>query len=361
MTQSILVRRPSDLSVVWAQRVVDQHSLIDTTVSSIKVLSIDVGTTTRIRVAVTHNSAKLFPRRWFVKLPSLSWRANLITALPRLLSTEVNFYKQVAPSVPINKPVVLAAQSKFGYSSTLVLADITEDNAIPGLTNDALTATQAALVVEQLARLHARFWNSTTLDQEYSWLGGSVRRLEDRLGKVFAVPLMKRGLRCAGSTIPTILHSPAIQYARQRNQIIHKISEDSRTLIHHDCHPGNIFWDKSKLGGLPDWQLVRIGEGISDIAYFLATSLEPKTRKAHEISLIAHYQQVLAGEGISTPNPTKLFQRYRAHLIYPFEAMVVTLAIGGMMELESNLELIRRTAAAIEYLNVFEEFLSDNT
>lgn len=171
---------------------------------------------------------------------------------------------------------------------------------------------------------------------------------------------MKRGLRCAGSTIPTILHSPAIQYARQRNQIIHTISEDSRTLIHHDCHPGNIFWDKSKLGKLLDWQLVRIGEGISDIAYFLATSLESKTRKAHEISLIAHYQQVLADEGISTPNLTKLFQRYRAHLIYPFEAMIVTLAIGGMMELESNLELIRRTAAAIEDLNVFEEFLSDN-
>jgi len=48
-----------------------------------------------------------------------------------------------------------------------------------------------------------------------------------------------------------------------------------------------------------------------------------------------------------------LLQRYRAHLAYPFEAMLVTLAIGGMMDTESNLELIRRTAAAVEDLDAF--------
>jgi hypothetical protein len=33
--------------------------------------------------------------------------------------------------------------------------------------------------------------------------------------------------------------------------------------------------------------------------------------------------------------------------------MVVTLAVGGMMELESNLELIRRAAAAVDDLDAF--------
>jgi len=33
--------------------------------------------------------------------------------------------------------------------------------------------------------------------------------------------------------------------------------------------------------------------------------------------------------------------------------MIVTLAVGGMMNLESNLELIRRTATAIEDLEAF--------
>jgi signal transduction histidine kinase len=36
--------------------------------------------------------------------------------------------------------------------------------------------------------------------------------------------------------------------------------------------------------------------------------------------------------------------------IYPFEAMIVTLAIGGVMSLEHNCELLSRTIAAIEDL-----------
>jgi hypothetical protein len=59
------------------------------------VLSADVGTITRVRVAVEHNGPETLPRRWFVKLPSRSWRARCITALPRLLQTEVRFYQEV--------------------------------------------------------------------------------------------------------------------------------------------------------------------------------------------------------------------------------------------------------------------------
>lgn len=45
---------------------------------------------------------------------------------------------------------------------------------------------------------------------------------------------------------------------------------------------------------------------------------------------------------------SNLLNRYRAHLVYPFEAMIVTLAVGGMMQMESNLEMVGRTALAIE-------------
>jgi thiamine kinase-like enzyme len=230
--------------------------------------------------------------------------------------------------------------------------------ATPGLTSDSLTVTQAWLVVEQLARLHAHFWNNETLDQEYSWLGENVRRLEDRLGKALAVPLMKRGLKQAGSIIPTTLHQPALHYARQRGEAMQLLSEGSRTLTHHDCHPGNLFWNNSQ-PGLLDWQLVRIGEGVGDIAYLLATALEPETRKIHEVSLLTHYQETLENYGVTDLEAAKIFQRYRAHLIYPFEAMVVTLAVGGMMELESNHELIRRATAAVEDQNVFEIYNAD--
>jgi Ecdysteroid kinase-like family len=349
--QNILVCQPSDLTIDWAQRVVNNH-YSHIVVSNVNIVSVDIGTTTRIRVKVEHNEPTILPGQWFVKLPSMAWQARLITALPRLLHTEVRFYNEVARSVSVTVPDFLAAQSKLGRGATLVLTDVTEFGAIPGNPGDALTFFQAAMVVEQLANFHARFWNEENLDHTYRWLAGPVRRLEDFLGTAMAVPLMKRGLQQAGELVPSTLHAQAVHYARHRRQAMRFLTKAPQTLVHHDCHPGNLFWNQSQ-PGLLDWQLVRFGEGISDIAYFLSTALNPETRRLHEASLIAIYAQCLEDNGIVGIDVKILLQRYRAHLIYPFEAMIVTLAVGGMMNLESNHELIRRTAVAVEDLEAF--------
>lgn len=347
------MRHPGDLTVSWAQQIVDQHDS-NTTVAKVDVVAVDVGTTTRVCVAVEHNDPKTLPNRWFVKLPSLAWRAKIITALPRLLQTEVRFYNEVAKAVPLSKPVCLAAQSRFGRGSTLVLADVAEYDGIPSTASDTLTLAQAALVVEQLACNHARFWNNVHLDPKYRWLAGPIRFLEDALGTALAVPLMRRGLRLAGTHIPYTLHAPAIHYARHRRAAMRFLSDASKTLVHHDCHPGNLFWNKNRsMVGFLDWQLVRIGEGVSDVAYFLSTALSIETRRLYEAELLVKYAQVLADNGVVDVDNTRLVQRYRAHLVYAFEAMVVTLAVGGMMNLDSNLELIRRTATAVEELDAF--------
>lgn len=353
MNQTILARHPGDLTVAWAQKIVDQHA-DNATVANVEVVAVDIGTTTRVCVAVEHNGPDTLPSRWFVKLPSLAWRARMITALPRLLHTEVRFYNELAEAVPLSKPVCLAAQSRFGRGSTLVLADVAEFDGVPSTASDTLTFEQATLVVEQLACSHARFWNNVHLDPKYRWLAGPIRFLEDALGTALAVPLMKRGLQLAGAHIPSALHAPALHYARHRRAAMRFLTDAPQTLVHHDCHPGNLFWNKnqSKVGFL-DWQLVRIGEGISDVAYFLATALSVETRRLFEAELLVKYAQMLADNGVAGVDNTRLVQRYRAHLVYAFEAMVVTLAVGGMMKLDSNLELIRRTATAVDELDAF--------
>src|SRR5690349_15828120 len=83
MRRDILVRQPRELTVTWAQRVVDQRGA-GVRVSRVDLLSTDIGTTTRVRLAVEHDGPESLARRWFVKLPSGSLRARWITALPRL-------------------------------------------------------------------------------------------------------------------------------------------------------------------------------------------------------------------------------------------------------------------------------------
>ena len=333
------------LTASWAQRIVDQHAQ-GVVVSGVKMNSVDVGTTTRVRITVDHNGPETLPRRWFIKAPSKLWRVRMITALPRLLQTEARFYQELVNSVPVTCPTILSTQQQWGQGTTVVLADVTEVGATAGSPCDALTGTQAAAVVERLARLHARFWHKVGLESADDWLAGSMRRLEDRLGSALAVPLMRRGLSLAGSVVPAELHPSAKTYAGNRRQAMKFLETGPLTLVHHDLHPGNFFWRESQPGFL-DWQLVRIGEGIGDVAYFLATALTPETRRENELDLLTRYQQVLTGEGVAAPDVASLLKRYRVHLAYPFEAMVVTLAVGGMMDRGTNLELIRRATAAV--------------
>ena len=351
LSHPAIAHHPDHLTVNWAQYVVNQHSA-NTKVKQVKIISVDIGTTTRVRINVNHNGPDSLPKHWFIKIPSLSWRARAITALPRLLHTEIRFYNELADSTPIKKPIVLSAKSLFARGSTLVLNDITEQGAVPGCASNTLTAEQARLIIEQLASLHAKFWNKTDSRPKYNWLAGPIRQLEDHLGTALAVPLMKRGLKKAGNLVPKALHAPAIHYAHNRRKAMRFLAQESQTIIHHDCHPGNLFWHDEK-PGLLDWQMVRMGEGIGDIAYFLATSLEPASRKANETQLIAHYIENLKNNGISNINSEQMLKRYRAHLTYPFEAMLVTLAVGDMMDLKANLTLIERATAAIEDNNAF--------
>jgi len=334
------------MSIAWAQRLVDCQS-IAAKVDRLAVTSVDVGTTTRVRLVVDHDGPDSLPGQWFVKLPSLNWRARVITSLPQLLAREVRFYNTIASELPVSLPSVLMAQNRRYRGSTLVLADLHETAAVPGNSCDTLTVAQAQKVLGQLAAIHAQYWGKMQSDPRYLWLGDSVRRVENTLATVLAVPLMRQGLSRIGHGIPPELRRSALLYARHRGEIARMLADGPQTLVHYDCHPGNLFWRENE-PGLLDWQLVRSGEGIGDVAYFLATALAPETRRAHELDLLRAYWLALQEKGVAGLDFERLLLRYRLHLAYPFEAMVVTLAIGGMMNEQCNLKLIERASAAIQ-------------
>lgn len=352
MHHRTIVNRPYQLNVDWAQAVLSNHGqLTGFEINDVNVTSVDVGTTTRVRLVVEHNVPEI-PRQWFVKLPSLSFRAKAITALPRLLPTEVRFYNELADQVPLNKPKLLFAHNRIGRGSTLVINDVSEFGAIPGRAGDALTVEQARSVICQLAQFHGHFTSKARYNRSFRWLAGPIRRLEDGLGTALAVPLMRRGLRLASGYVNQRLYGSALRYARYRKKMMRFLSSAQPTLVHHDCHPGNLFWHNNQPGFL-DWQMVRVGEGISDVSYFLATALDPESRRQHELDLLTNYHELMATNHSVKTDFNSLFNRYRAHLAYPFEAMIVTLAVGGMMPLDSNLELIRRAAQAVEDHDTF--------
>ncbi len=349
---TIIVSRVDQLTVRWAQTVVDQYAY-GARVQSVALLSRDIGTTTRVQLKVEYEGDESLARFWFVKLPSEMMWVRWITALPRLLQTEIRFYQQLQAHVPVSQPTVIVGQHTAGWASTLVLHHLKEQNAQPGKPGDELSIEQALKVVEQLAILHAKFWDSEQLNTDFRWLSGRVRRLEDFLGSILAVPLMKLGLYRADKWVSETVKKQAIQYAKNRRKIMRFLAAGPKTIVHHDCHPGNLFWNAQGAPGLLDWQMVRVGEGIGDVAYFLATALAPAMRNEYENQIVKHYQHFLEKNGVQELVADDLFKRYQAHLSYPFEAMIISQAIGGMMAPECSRILIERVTAAVEDHNAF--------
>ncbi len=58
------------------------------------------------------------------------------------------------------------------------------------------------------------------------------------------------------------------------------------TMIHDDCHAGNVYFDKDGQPGLYDWQLVRRGSWGYDVGYYLITVLAIDDRRAWERGVV---------------------------------------------------------------------------
>jgi hypothetical protein len=309
------------------------------------VTKMDVGTTTRMSIDVEHTGAADVPRRWFVKLPSLDWRVRAITALPGLFHNEVRFYREVIQDVPVETPRLLQGIKTWRLAQ-LVLGDVREDGARTGHTGEDIGADGARACVIELAKLHSKFWQHNDFRDRLAWMRNDARRREDRLSEWLAAPLMRRALKLASGACPELLVKGALEFSRSRRRFMQALHAGPRTLVHHDCHAGNLYWSDGR-PGLLDWQLARAGEGIGDVAYLLATSLQPEDRRTHERELVELYGSELKASGVHGIESAQLWSRYQLHLVYPLEAMLMTRAMGGLMPVDINDTSISRAANAV--------------
>ena len=281
----------------------------------------------------------------FVKRPARSVVARGFVGVPRLSRAEVGFYTELQDRVPVATPRCYAARhTRWGF--IVVLEDLVEAGATLRSSTDALSPDEAAALLGALADMHRRWWGRT---ESHPWLARNPRR-ELALGALLSPALCRLGLRRAGAVVPEALHSPIKRYARNRRAAHATMSAGPATLIHNDCHRGNQFVAADGRPGLFDWQLCRAGPWARDVAYLLATSLHPETRRSTEKDLLAGYLHRLVSDA---PTFEEAWLAYRRNIAYAVEAMLVTAAVGVMMPKATSLALVERTAAAAGDLDSF--------
>lgn len=87
-----------------------------------------------------------------------------------------------------------------------------------------------------------------------------------------------------------------------------------QTILHGDARIGNMMFPKDENHGrfvLIDWQAVRKGRAVYDLAYFLILSLTIENRKLVKESSIENYYNYLVTNGVSDYTKDELLEDYK--------------------------------------------------
>jgi len=211
----------------------------------------------------------------------------------------------------------------------------------------------ARCALGELAKLHARYWDSPKL-QQLEWMrsladpafGGFVRDLSrsqwpvlmEQQGKT--MPAMPEALRRAGD-----------RYMESIDDLWS--IQSPQTVNHGDFHVGNMIFE-ARGGDCPlaiiDWQLMVRRGALPDVSYALAFSLEANDRRDHEDALLADYHRALVEHGVTGFSLDDCRYFYKLGVLAQFALMalhMMNVANASDRDLHITRELHRRAHAAL--------------
>jgi len=108
----------------------------------------------------------------------------------------------------------------------------------------------------------------------------------------------------------------------------HLFIKKPQTLLHADYHLENLMFGATGERALfvVDWQFVKRGRGIWDVAYFLSQNLVPEDRQAIEMNLLHDYLRILDEYGVWNYSFDDAMYDYRISLLHRFGALISTVA-----------------------------------
>jgi Phosphotransferase enzyme family len=224
---------------------------------------------------------------------------------------EVNFYRRFARKRPLPVPsVYFTALNEENHDFTLIMADF--PNHRTGNQLEPSTMAEAKLAMTAAAELHAPWWGDDTLDT-LPWLSGStispiitpIGPLYDALWPAFCA---RYGLRVSDT-----VRAAGYAYLGHVGDWAHNRT-GPRCLTHGDFRPDNMLFAPDGVAPpiiIVDWQTVGVGNGATDIAYFIGTALDPNMRRVEEHALFDIWLEGLRGGGVGAASTVGLWDIYR--------------------------------------------------
>ncbi|MET0369787.1 MAG: phosphotransferase [Sphingobium sp.] len=309
-----------------------------------------VSTSDRLRMRLDYapGAPDDLPRQVAVKMKRSS-----DAILGELYQNEVDFYVRLRPGLDIEAPAIVGGVcDKDSALYYLLLEDLSLRGAIfpSAIRDNSLDEVRA--VLDQMARLHATFWNSPRLATDLAWyqshVAGSLHDRMDRslpitIGGDLPVNPFKRELVESLGTDVGALHT--LYRALQRQQ-----ATGPQTILHGDGHIANSYLLPGGRAGLLDWQLTARGSWAHDVNYLIVTALDVETRRVEERALVDHYLDRLHAQGVTdVPDRETAWLEYRRALLWSLYVGWLTTPIANYGEAINRANLTRTGTAVRDH------------
>ena len=216
-------------------------------------------------------------------------------AMLGLYTKEVRFYRDLAPRLPIRTPRTLFAEiAEDGASFCLLFEDL--GPARGGNQIAGCTIADAREVVRQAAALHAPSWHNPDI-LGLDWLqpdpaaAAQVKALYPQAQAIFRE-------RYKDSLEP---HFMALCEALAEVTATTERKQERVSLVHGDFRLDNVLFDirgGSEPVAVLDWQTLTIGNGLTDVGYFLGCGIGDALRRQHERELLELYCAEMTARGV---------------------------------------------------------------
>ena len=362
MTEIAIPSTLEDITPEWMTTALGQHG-IDAKASSVipEPISDAVGAngiTVRLKVSYATGSNP-GPSSMVIKLPATVPAVKQVGIRQQFYQNEIHFYDQFTDRLDVKIP----RRYYSGMDEQAELFAILLEDMAPAVAGNDFTGCaydEAILIVNEIAKLHAQWWNSPELDT-IPWLPMGEPNVDSAHAR-FKETVLRDVMNNYGHTFSPKVKSVVEAYCKNFTAVVKMISATPNTLTHSDYRLVNLL-----IGGKPpsqtvtvvDWQRVAKAKGLVDIAFFTVLSLSPERRREWEWSLLESYHEQILNLGVINYSLKQCMQDYR---LCTFAPMRITLAFGARPDTDLNgvngkrlqTMLIKRVSAAIEDMNLAE-------
>jgi len=288
------------------------------------------------------------------KMAAPTDEGRFVATVLNMYGREASFYEQLSHRTSIAHPECFHSEHDPATQDAVLLL---EDVSARGRLLDQVagcSVREARPAIAALAKLHACFWDDTSLD-DAAWL---LHLVDDPYPGAVAFAYDTAWPRVQ-EFFPEMI-TPRVQafgdgYAERIPALFARLCEGPLVLAHGDWRLDNLFFTPDDDVIAVDWQLIDRSVGPRDLAYLVTESVNVADRAGYE-ELFATYLSDLAAHGV-TPDEKWAFEMYRYGAMLGFVYPVIAagaLTIDDPRHIELTRAMLGRGIGALDALDAFD-------